>query len=109
MKLEIMVILAEMLKEEFHFVSVCNVLYTMVLTASAWAADGDIYKQTLEVANLGATQNGVLVISSTATDEQYNQAYQADLCIRGQGAGYVLIKAYGDVPTINIPLAIILL
>ena len=55
-----MVILAEMLEEEFHFVSVCNVLYTMVLTASAWAADGDIYKQTLEVANLGATQNGVL-------------------------------------------------
>lgn len=86
-----------------------SVSSTLVLTASAWAADGDIYKQTLEVANLGATQNGVLVISSAATDEQYNQACQADLRIRGQGAGYVLIKAYGDVPTVNIPLEIILL
>ena len=59
------------------------------------------YKQTLEIAGLGENQNGVMGIS-------IEQACKANMRLIGQGEGYVLIKALGDVPTVNIPVDIIL-
>lgn len=47
-------------------------------------------------------------ISKNATDAQFEQACKANMRLIGQGEGYVLIKALGDAPTVNIPVDIIL-
>lgn len=81
---------------------------TLTLTASAWTEEGTAYKQMLEIEGLGANQNGVIGISKNATDAQFEQACKANMRLVEQGNGYVLIKASGDVPTINIPVDLIL-
>ena len=81
---------------------------TLTLSASAWIEEGEAHKQTLEIAGLGENQNGVMGISKNATDAQFEQACKANMRLMGQGEGYVLIKALGDVPTVNIPVDIIL-
>lgn len=82
---------------------------TVTLSSTAWVEDGDYHKQIVTIEGLGATQNGVASISQSAVHDEYEQAVNAMLHICGQSAGQITIRAYGDVPTINIPLDIILL
>jgi CRISPR-associated protein Cpf1 len=78
---------------------------TATLTAAGWASG----QQTLTIAGLGATQNGVIGLSQSITDEQLSAASEAEMYICGQAAGSVTIAANGSVPTCDIPVVIILL
>lgn len=98
----------DQMDEAINALSAASMSMTLTLTASAWAEDGTAHKQTLEIEGLGENQNGVMGISKNATDAQYEQACKANMRIVEQGSGYVLIRAYGDVPTVSIPVDIIL-
>ena len=78
---------------------------TATLTAAGWASG----QQTLTIAGLGATQNGVIGLSQNITDEQLSAASEAEMYICGQAAGSVTIAANGAVPTCDIPVVVILL
>ena len=78
---------------------------TATLTAAGWASG----QQTLTIAGLGATQNGVIGLSQSITDEQLSAASEAEMYICGQAAGSVTIAANGAVPTCDIPVVVILL
>lgn len=60
---------------------------TATLTAAGWASG----QQTLTIAGLGATQNGVIGLSQSITDEQLSAASEAEMYICGQAAGSVTI------------------
>ena len=79
------------------------------LVATVWIEDGDAHKQILTIDGVTPTRNGVAGVAQTATDEQCRQAASAMLRIAGQGTNQLTIKALGEVPTVDIPLEVILL
>ena len=66
---------------------------TATLTAAGWASG----QQTLTIAGLGATQNGVIGLSQSITDEQLSAASEAEMYICGQ-AGYFSDRSAGGQP-----------
>ena len=78
---------------------------TATLTASGWADNA----QTLTVSGVTATNNGLLRIAQTATTEQFT-AWGASLPrITAQAAGSITVTIAGTVPTVDIPVEVILL
>ena len=78
---------------------------TATLTAAGWASG----QQTLAISGLGATQNGVIGLSQSITDEQLSAASEAEIVYLWSSSGSVTIAANGSVPTCDIPVVVILL
>lgn len=85
-----------------------SVAINAVLLVSAWSENAP-YSQTISVDNLGADQNGILTIGQNITTEQLEDVVAADMRITDQVEGAFTVTAYGDKPTRDIPVTIILL
>lgn len=79
--------------------------FTGMLLASGWVDN----RQTVSIPGLGASQNGIIGMAQSATEEQLELARDAMLYISAQTNGAVTISASGEVPDVNIPFTIILL
>lgn len=79
--------------------------------SASLAADGwnDNKQQTVAVAGLGADQNGIVSMSPNLTAEQYDAVVAAKIYLSAQSAGSLTFTCRGEVPTVNIPVSIILL
>lgn len=85
-----------------------SVAINAVLLMSAWSDDSP-YVQTISVEGLTAEQNGMITIGQNITTEQLEDVVAADMRISGQVDGAFTVTAYGDKPTRDIPVTIILL
>ena len=74
------------------------------LTAAGWSNG----VQTLAVSGVTATANGSLRIAQSATDEQFAAWGAAQPRVTAQAAGSLTVKAAGTVPTIDIPVEVII-
>ena len=74
------------------------------LTAAGWS-DG---VQSLAVSGITATSNGSLRIAQSATDEQFAAWGAAQPRVTAQAAGSLTVKAAGTVPTIDIPVEVVM-
>lgn len=74
------------------------------LTAAGWSNG----VQTLAVSGVTATANGSLRIAQSATDEQFAAWGAAQPRVTAQAAGSLTVKAAGAVPTIDIPVEVII-
>ena len=74
------------------------------LTAAGWS-DG---VQSLAVSGVTASANGSLRIAQSATDEQFAAWGAAQPRVTAQAAGSLTVKAVGAVPTINIPVEVVI-
>lgn len=74
------------------------------LTAAGWSNG----VQTLAVSGVTATANGSLRIAQSATDEQFAAWGAAQPRVTAQTAGSLTAKAAGAVPTIDIPVEVII-
>ena len=74
------------------------------LTAAGWSNG----VQTLAVSGITATSNGSLRIAQSATDEQFAAWGAAQPRVTAQAAGSLTVKAAGTVPTIDIPVEVII-
>lgn len=81
-----------------------SVSATATLTAAVWS-DG---VQTLAVSGVTASANGSLRIAQSATDEQFAAWGAAQPRVTAQAAGSLTVKAVGTVPTINIPVEVVM-
>ena len=79
---------------------------TATLTAAGW--DADAKTQTVSVAGVTATANGSLRIAQSATDEQFTAWGAAQPRVTAQEAGTLTVKASGTVPTIDIPVEVLI-
>lgn len=80
-----------------------STIVTATLSASGWA-DG-VY--VLSVNGVTATSNQELLPAVDITAEQLEALQAANIQDGGQTAGNITLKAYGDVPTIDIPVRVI--
>lgn len=85
-----------------------SVAINAVLLMSAWSDDSP-YVQTISVEGLNADQNGIITIGQNITTEQLEDVVAADMRISDQTDGSLTVTAYGDKPTRDIPVIIILL
>ena len=85
-----------------------SVAINAVLLMSAWSDDSP-YVQTISVEGLNADQNGIITIGQNITTEQIEDVVAADIRISSQADGSLSVTAYGDKPTRDIPVTIILL
>ena len=74
------------------------------LTAAGWSNG----VQSLAVSGVTATANGSLRIAQSATDEQFAAWGAAQPRVTAQAAGSLTVKAAGTVPTIDIPVEVII-
>lgn len=81
---------------------------TGTLLASAWS-DTAPYSQVLTIQGVTANTNGIIGVSDVATRSQYEVAASANLRKIAQSTNTVTIMAYGEKPTIDIPIEIIVM
>ena len=82
---------------------------SVTLCADDWIGNESPYSQTVEVIGLKAEQNGTVSVAQTANKEQREAARAAMLSVTGQYDNEIIISADGDLPTIDIPVSIIML
>lgn len=79
---------------------------TATLTAAGW--DADAKTQAVSVARVTETANGSLRIAQSATDEQFTAWGAAQPRVTAQAAGTLTVKAAGTLPTIDIPVEVLI-
>lgn len=84
-----------------------SVAISAVLSMSAWSENAP-YSQTISVDGLIEEQNGIITIGQNITTEQIEDVVAADIRISNQADGSLTVTAYGNKPTCDIPVTIIL-
>ena len=79
---------------------------SVTLRASDWNVNAKT--QTVSVAGVTATANGSLRIAQSTTDEQFTAWGAAQPRVTAQAAGTLTVKAAGTVPTIDIPVEVLI-
>ena len=79
--------------------------YTKTLLASAWDSSNE---QDVTVTGLTAYSNGIVGLPQDITDAEYAAATAASLKVVGQTDDTLTIKAMGTVPSIDIPISVVL-
>ena len=83
-----------------------SVSVSATLTAAGW--DAAAKTQTVSVAGVTATANGSLRIAQSATDDQFTAWGAAQPRVTAQADGSITVKLAGTVPTINIPVEVLI-
>ena len=80
---------------------------TATLLASGWTGSEAPFVYTLAIAGVTATSYQELLPAVNITAEQLKTLQAANITDGGQAAGSMTLKAYGKVPTVNIPIRVI--
>lgn len=80
---------------------------TATLLASGWVGSEAPFVYTLAIAGVTATSYQELVPAVNITAEQLKALQAANITDAGQAAGTMTLKAYGKVPTVDIPIRVI--
>ncbi|WP_050696607.1 hypothetical protein [Anaeromassilibacillus senegalensis] len=78
------------------------------LRASSWTGTAVPYTYTLNISGVTATSNQDLIPGATITAEELEAYQEANLQDGGQSAGTITLKAWGEKPTVSIPVRVIL-
>lgn len=78
------------------------------LQYSNWTGESSPFLYQLSVSGVTTNSNQEILPTTDITKEQLEALKSADIQDGGQGAGYIVLKAFGEKPTINLPIRIIL-
>jgi hypothetical protein len=85
-----------------------SVIIAKTLTSAGWLGSSAPYTQTVDIEGLAADANGTVGLAPTATAAQMEAAADAKLLVTAQAAGSITVSAFGDKPTINLPIQILI-
>ena len=80
---------------------------TATLLAASWTGTSAPYTYTLTVTGVTANSNQELLPALTITEEQLTALQAANIQDGGQAANSVTLTAFGDKPTIDLPIRVI--
>ena len=83
-----------------------SISVSVTLSASAW--DSNSKSQTVSVDGVTATANGLLQIAQSATDEQFTAFGAAQPRVTAQANDSITVTLSGKVPTIDIPVEVLI-
>lgn len=84
-----------------------STIITATLAAASWSGDSAPYTYTLVVSGVTASSNQEILPSLDITQEQLEALQGANIVDGGQAAGSITLKAWGDKPSVDIPIRII--
>lgn len=87
--------------------AISNVV-NVTLSASSWTGDSAPYTYTLAVTGVTTSSNQELLPAVNITAEKLTALQAANIQDGGQSADTIVLKAFGDKPTIDIPIRVIL-
>lgn len=79
-----------------------------VLKSAAWDGSSPPFTQTIQIEGLTAEQNGIIDVAQNITDEQFQVACDAKMRISKQTDGNLTVRADGDKPSCDIPVALMI-
>jgi hypothetical protein len=85
-----------------------STMAAITLTAAGWTGTAAPYAQSVNITGVTATSNQEFLPDADITVEQLSALQTANIVDGGQAAGSVTLKAFGDKPTIDIPLRVII-
>lgn len=80
-----------------------NKTISCILPASGWSGN----TQTVAVPGLSADADGYTCLTTNISDEALQAATAANLRVTGQAEGQITVTAKGTVPTVDIPIAVV--
>jgi len=84
-----------------------STIATATLTAAGWTGSTAPYSQTVSVTGATPTSVNEILPGVSITADQLTALQAANLQDGGQAAGSITVKAWGDKPTIDLPVRII--
>jgi hypothetical protein len=75
------------------------------LSATGWSGTTIVVTDT----EITESRNGLIIASQESTTDQFNAFDAAKLHVTTQGDGSLTITAFGTVPSIDVPIAVLLL
>ena len=82
-------------------------IVTATLLSTGWTGDAAPYSYALTVSGVTATSNQEVLPALNITAEQLEALQSANIQDGGQAANSMTLKAYGDKPTIDLPIRVI--
>ena len=81
---------------------------SVTLFASSWSGDSAPYTYELSVTGVTTTSNQELLPALNITEEQLTALQAANIQDGGQSTNTIILKSFGDKPTIDIPIRVIM-
>lgn len=80
----------------------------LVLSANSWNGTEAPYTQTINNELITSDCDGMISFSTTITDEELEVASAGKIRLTEQGDGFITVTASGDLPTIDLPITLML-
>lgn len=96
-------------EQKRHRINPVNSSGSTAVSATLLSGGWSSGEQTLQISGVTAESNGVIGLSQSVSDAEMEAAKNAELYVCGQGIGTITIAAYGETPTRDIPVVVILL
>lgn len=96
-------------EQKRHRINPVNSSGSTAVSATLLSGGWSSGEQTLQISGVTAESNGVIGLSQSVSDTEMEAAKNAELYVCGQGTGTITIAAYGETPTRDIPVVVILL
>lgn len=96
-------------EQKRHRINPVNSSGSTAVSATLLSGGWSSGEQTLQISGVTAESNGVVGLSQSVSDAEMEAAKNAELYVCGQGTGTITIAAYGETPTRDIPVVVILL
>ena len=85
-----------------------STIVTATLLSSGWTGTSAPFVYELAVSGVTASSNQEVLPATTVTADQLAAIQSANIVDGGQETGKIILKAFGDKPTIDLPIRIIL-
>lgn len=96
-------------EQKRHRINPVNSSGSTAVSATLLSGGWSSGEQTLQISGVTAESNGVIGLSQSVSDAEMEAAKNAELYVCGQVTGTITIAAYGETPTRDIPVVVILL
>lgn len=96
-------------EQKRHRINPVNSSGSTAVSATLLSGGWSSGEQTLQISGVTAESNGVIGLSQSVSDAEMEAAKNAELYVCGQGTGTITIASYGETPTRDIPVVVILL
>ena len=98
---------SEIIEEKMSSLSKKSEIIEATISSASWTGDSAPYTYTLAVTGVTAYSNQEILPALDITQEQLDALQGANIVDGGQAAGSITLKAWGDKPSVDIPIRVI--